>query len=91
MIIETGPPVVPAMAKWLGLGMSTPSKRQSTPIGELPLTTISLRESSAPCTPAKLLAIRAGSPRLPAYRSVSSTLNVRTLTTAISLFTSRLS
>ena len=65
-MIPTGPPEVPEMAKWLGLGIFTPSSRQSTPEGELPRITMSLRESSAPWTPAKLEAIRAGSPLLPA-------------------------
>ena len=85
LMMETDPPVVPGMAKWLGFGMSMPSMRQRMPWGELPRTTMSLRESSAPCTPAKLDAIRAGSPRLPANRSVSSTVNNRAEMSAASL------
>ena len=84
-MIDTDPPVVPGMAKWLGFGMSMPSIRHKIPWGEFPRTTISFLESSAPCTPAKFEAIRAGSPRLPAKRSVSSTVNNRAEISAASL------
>ena len=63
--IETGPPELPEIAKCEGFGMSTPSIFQTIPSGEFPRTTMSFRESSAPCTPAKLDAILAGSAREP--------------------------
>ena len=71
--------------------MSIPSNLHRTPIGEFPLTTISFLESSAPPTPAKLEAILAGSPLVPAYFSVSSTENARELIIAISFIASPLS
>ena len=61
----TGPPVVPSVLKWLVVPMGRPSTRQSRPVGELPRTTMSLRESLAPLTPAKLVASRATSLRPP--------------------------
>ena len=47
-IIDTGPPVLPEIAKWDGLGMSMPSTRQTTPKGLFPLIIMSFLESSAP-------------------------------------------
>ena len=44
----TGPPPVPGMEKWLGLGMLIPSMRYKTPAGVFPRTTKSLRWSSEP-------------------------------------------
>ena len=78
------------MAKWLGFGILIPSNRYKIPAGVLPRTTISFLESSEPCTPAKFVAILAGSPLEPAYRLVSSTENLRAETNAISFFTSPL-
>ena len=86
--IPTGPPVLPATAKCVGLGIFTPSKRYKMPKGEFPLITISFLESSVPLTPAKFVAILAGSPLLPAYLLVSSTVKVWALTVAISLMVS---
>ena len=67
--------------------MSIPSTLHKTPSGEFPLTTMSFLESSAPCTPAKFAAIRAGSSLLPAYFFVSSTEKLVTLARAMSFFT----
>ena len=47
-----GPPVVPKVEKWLGLGISTPSNLQSTPVGEFPLIIMSFLSSDEPLTPA---------------------------------------
>ena len=81
----TGPPVVPRVEKWLGLGIGMPSNRHNRPVGELPLITMSLRESLAAATPAKLPAKRATSLRPPEKRLTSSTLKERALTLAMSL------
>ncbi len=62
----TGPPVAPNAPKWLGFGISTPSTRHKTPLGELPRMIMSLRESLLEVTPAKPATIRAGSFREPA-------------------------
>ena len=85
--MDTGPPVLPAIEKCDGFGMSIPSTRHTTPSGEFPRITISFLESLAPPTPAKLEAIRAGSEREPAYRSVSETLNCCAEISANSLIT----
>ena len=85
--IDTGPPELPAIAKCEGLGMSTPSTRQTTPKGLFPRITMSFLESSAPCTPAKLEAILAGSILEPGYLFDSSTLNCWAEMRAISLIT----
>ena len=62
---ETGPPVVPSVEKWLGFGIGIPSRRQSTPVGELPRIMMSLRASLLAATPAKLATILATSLRPP--------------------------
>ncbi len=89
--ILTGPPVLFKAPKWLGLGMFKPSSCHNIPVGEFPLTTISLRESLPPITPAKFAAMREGSPNAPAYRLVSSILKDRALTIAKSLLVAVLS
>ncbi len=80
--IEMPPPEVPTAEKWLGLGISTPSMRQSRPLGALPRMAMVLLPSLAVATPANAEAIRPGSFTAAAKRRVSSTENVRALTVA---------
>jgi hypothetical protein len=68
--------------------MSTPSMRHSNPFGVLPRMEMALLPSSVPTTPAKAVAMRAGSFTAAAYRRVSSTEKERVLTTDISLMVS---
>ena len=88
LIILIAPPELPATEKWFGFGISIPSNRHNIPIGEFPRTIISFRSSEEIVTPAYFEAIRDGSPQLPAYFDVSSTVNVRVLIAAISLIAS---
>ena len=62
-----------------------PSIFHKTPVGELPLITISFLLSSGVLIPAKLAAKRAGSLLPPAYLFTSSMEKVRALTVAILL------
>ena len=78
VLLLTLPPAPPVPGTESGWGWAVDtSTRHEAPLRLLPRTTMSLRD---PPLPAKLLAIRAGSPREPAYRSVSSTVNARALT-----------
>ena len=77
--IEIPPPDVAGAAKWLGLGISTPSILHNRPNGELPRIEILLFPSSVLCTPANDKAILPGSLIAAANFCVSSTLNVRVL------------
>src|SRR5690625_7265345 len=72
------PPIVTTFAKWLGVGIATPSICHSIPLGAFPLTTIAL-SPRLPETPANDEARRAGSPNPPAYRDASAVLSCRAL------------
>src|SRR5690606_40567654 len=84
LMIIIPPPLLAALAKWLGFGISMPSILQSKPLGELPRIEILLLPSLVLTTPAKDETIRAGSFTDAANFCVSSTENERALTVAIS-------